>query len=320
MSTALSIVIVNWNTRDLLTQAIDSIYATEANTDALDIIVVDNASNDGSPAMIRGNYPRVRLIALHQNVGFAGGNNRGLAAARGEWILLLNSDAQIRPGAISALAEYLEVHPAVGLVGPKLLNGDGTTQSSRRRFPSLAVLFLESTWLQPLAPPRSLRRFYMEDVPDSGAHAVDWVTGAAMMVRKEVVDQVGGLDDGYFMYSEELDWCRRIRQAGWEIAYTPDAEVVHYGGKSSEKVVPARHIYFQASKVRYAYKYHGRLVAETLRGWLLLQYAWQTAVESAKWLVGHRRKLRAARIRAYSRVLRSGLRQPRRETQSVLEA
>jgi GT2 family glycosyltransferase len=206
---------------------------------------------------------------------------------------------------------YLDTHPDVGMVGPKLLNEDGTTQSSRRRFPTLPLLFLESTWLQSLAPKSCLRRFYMEDIPASIPHYVDWVTGAAMMVRREVVQEVGGLDEGFFMYSEELDWCRRIRNGGWEIAYTPTAEIIHYGGKSSNQVVPARHIYFQSSKVRYTQKHHGRCAGEVLRVWLLGQYLWQAALEGAKWLVGHRRDLRAARLRAYGRVLRSGLRQPK---------
>lgn len=310
MPPVLSIIIVNWNTRDLLRQAIQAVIETFSEPDKLEIIVVDNASTDGTPAMIQEAYPDVRLIALPENIGFAGGNNRGLAVAEASSLLLLNSDTQVRPGALEALIHYLDAHPEVGMVGPKLLNEDGTAQSSKRRFPTLPLLFLESTWLQPLTPKSWLRRFYMEDVPTSDAHDVGWVTGAAMMVRREVVEQVGGLDDGFFMYSEELDWCRRIQDAGWRIAYTPEAQIVHYGGKSSDQVVPARHIYFQASKVRYTKKHHGALAGEALRLWLLSQYLWQTAVEGAKWAVGHRRELRRARIRAYWRVLQSGLRQP----------
>lgn len=308
MSPKLSVIIVSWNTCDLLTQAIESLHATYVGDDGLEIIVVDNASADDTAAVVRERYPRVRLIELGENLGFAGGNNRGIAEARSEFLLLLNSDTRVLPGALSQLMSYLRSHPKVGMVGPRLLNADGTTQSSRRRFPSLLTLFLESTWLQKAAPRGELARFYMADAPDSEAHQVDWITGAAMMVRREVVRDVGGLDEGYFMYSEELDWCRRIREAGWEIAYTPAAEIVHYGGKSSDQVVPARHIYFQTSKLRYARKYHGPIVAQILRVWLLGQYVWQTALESTKWLLGHRRELRAARVQAYWHVLRSGLR------------
>jgi hypothetical protein len=138
---------------------------------------------------------------------------------------------------------------------------------------------------------------------------VDWVQGAALLLRREVIEEVGGFDEDFFMYSEELDWCRRIKEAGWRIVYLPKARIVHHEGKSSEQVVPARHIYFQSSKVHYARKYHGALVAELLRLWLLGQYLWQLGTEGAKWLVGHRRSLRASRVAAYRRVLRSGLRQ-----------
>ncbi len=308
MQPALSVIILSWNTRELLDQALDSVFASVAEPSTLEVIVVDNGSEDGSPAMVETKYPQVQLIVCEENLGFAGGNNRGLASATGDSIVLLNSDTVVLPGAFSTLSAYLHKHPHVGMVGPKLLNADGTTQSSRRRFPALPVLFFESTWLQGLASKKSLQRYYFADMPDSIAHEVDWVTGAVMMVRREVVDDVGGLDEGFFMYSEELDWCHRICDAGWAIAYTPEAEVIHYGGKSSDKVVPARHIYFQSSKVRYTRKYYGRWAAAALRTWLLGQYAWQVALEGSKWCVGHRRELRATRVKAYWQVLRSGLR------------
>jgi N-acetylglucosaminyl-diphospho-decaprenol L-rhamnosyltransferase len=194
------------------------------------------------------------------------------------------------------------------VVGPQLLNDDGSVQSSRRRLPTLATAFFESTWLQPWAPRRLLERYYVLDQPDDVTLDVDWVKGAALMARREAIEQVGLMDDGYFMYSEELDWCRRFREAGWRVVYLPAAQIVHYEGKSSEQVLPARHIYFQSSKVRYFAKFHGPIVAESLRWFLLASYAWQLGIEGAKWLIGHRRSLRAGRIDAYRQVLGSGLR------------
>ncbi|MCU0519594.1 MAG: glycosyltransferase family 2 protein, partial [Anaerolineae bacterium] len=232
--------------------------------------------------------------------------------AAGDYVLLLNPDTEVVGNAPQELVAYLQAHPDVGLVGPRLLNSDGTPQSSRRRFPNLAILFLESTWLQPLLSDRQLRRYCIQDRPDTEEQDVDWVTGAAMMIRREVLQDVGPFDESYFMYSEELDWCRRIRRAGWRITYVPSAQVIHHGGKSSDQVVAARHVYFQASKILYARKHHGRSVAEVLRFWLLGQYVWQSALEGLKWLLNHRRKLRAERIRAYWRVISSGLRQPHR--------
>ncbi|MGC9520484.1 MAG: glycosyltransferase family 2 protein [Anaerolineae bacterium] len=306
----LSVIVVSWNVRDLLQRALESVYASWSHASGMEIVVVDNASSDGSPEMVETAFPEVTLLHNETNVGFASANNQGLEIARGDYLLLLNSDTEALGGALPELVSYLDAHPQVGLVGPRLFNDDGTTQSSRRRFPTLPILFLESTWLQRLMPRPLLNRYYVADVPDSEEQLVDWVTGAAMLVRREAITDAGPLDPGFFMYSEELDWCRRIRQAGWDIAYTPSAEIVHYGGKSSEQVAPARHIYFQSSKIRYARKYHGTVVAELLRLWLLGQYVWQSAVEGTKWILGHRRELRAARLGAYRRVIQSGLRQP----------
>lgn len=305
----LSVIIVGWNVVELLRRALQAIYTTTAGGQIPEVIVVDNASTDGTPAMVRTEFPQVHLIASSTNLGFTRGNNRGIARAGGDMILLLNPDTEVIGNALERMVAYLQAHPAVGLVGPRLLNPDGTPQSSRRRFPTLPVLFLESTWCEGLAPAATLDRYMVRDRADTLAQEVDWVTGAAMLVRREVIEQVGPLDEGFFMYSEELDWCHRIRDAGWSIAYTPDAEIVHYGGKSSEQVAPARHIYFQSSKVRYARKYHGAFIAGLLRTWLLGQYVWQIGLEGAKWLLGHRRELRAARVAAYWRVLCSGLHQ-----------
>ncbi len=317
MEPRLSVVIVSWNVRGLLRRALASLEAAWAqggeSPERLEIIVVDNGSHDGTVAMVREHFPHVRLIANRENRGFTGGNNQGIRIARAPVLFLLNPDTEVVGDAPSQLLAYLDAHPRVGMVGPKLLNADGTVQSSRRRFPTLPILFLESTWLQGLARPW-LRRYYVEDRPDDRIQPVDWITGAAMMVRRSVLDEVGLFDEGFFMYSEELDLCRRIRAAGWEIVYLPTAQVFHYVGKSSEQVVAARHIHFQASKVRYACKYHGAVVAEVLRRWLLAQYLWQMGVEGVKLLLGHRPDLRRERLRAYRQVLASGLREPQRKS------
>jgi hypothetical protein len=310
----LSVIIVSWNVSDLLQQALRSLYEHWENHETLEVIVVDNASTDDTVQQVADHAPEATLIVNHENRGFTASNNQGLEAARGDFLLLLNPDTEIRGDALRTMVDTMRRHSEVGLLGPKLLNADGTVQSSRRRFPTLPILFLESTWLQSITPRSMLVHYYMKDQPDTDYHQVDWVTGAAMLTRREVVQDVGGLDEGFFMYSEELDWCRRIREAGWSIAYTPAAEIVHYGGKSSEQVAPARHIYFQASKIRYARKYHGALIAHLLRGSLMAQYVWQMGVEALKWLVGHRRPLRARRIAAYRDVLRSRLKQPHRSS------
>lgn len=306
--TLLTIIIVSWNVRELLKRALISIFASWGAHPGLEVIVVDNASTDDSVAMLHAEFPHITTIANTENLGFTKGNNQGLAAAHGAFILLLNPDTEVQGPALHTLVDYARQNPGTGMVGPQLLNPDQTVQPSRRRFPTLPVLFLESTWLQKFAPRAILRHYYMEDRSDAERQAVDWITGAAMLTRREVVNQVGGLDEGFFMYSEELDWCKRIRNAGWEITYLPTARITHHEGKSSEQVVPARHIYFQSSKVRYVRKYHSAFIAEVLRLWLLGQYLWQLALEAAKALAGNQRPLRVQRIAAYRSVLRSGLR------------
>jgi N-acetylglucosaminyl-diphospho-decaprenol L-rhamnosyltransferase len=302
----LTLVIVSWNVCDLLRRCLRSILATEGEWE---IVVVDNASTDSSPEMVREEFPQVRLIANEKNRGFTAANNQGLALAQGRCVLLLNPDTEVVADALATMVRYLDAHPEVGALGPRLLFPDGRQQPSRRRFPTLTTALVESTVVQEWwADNRILRRYYMADTPDDAVQPVDWVVGACLLVRREAFEQVGGLDEGFFMYSEELDWCRRIKDAGWEVVYLPTATVIHHEGKSSEQVVPARHIRFQTSKVRYFRKHHGSYQAEMLRWFLLATYVYQLAREGLKWLVGHKRSLRAERMRAYRQVLRSGLR------------
>jgi len=308
----LSIVILSWNVCDLLRQCLKSVardrpLSADHPLLATEIIVVDNASSDGSAEMVRAEFPDVRLIANQANRGYTGGNNDGIAAATGRYVMILNPDTRVLDDALAALVSYADVHPDVGVVGPQLLNPDGSVQSSRRRFPTLMTGLFESTWLEPLAPRDVLRRYYVLDQPDAAIQEVDWLFGACFLVRREVIQQVGALDEDFFMYSEEMDWCRRIRQAGWKVMYLPEAQVIHYGGKSSDQVAAQRHIYFQTSKVRYFRKHHSTLTAGVLRVALLAMYAWQLVLEAAKGVLGHKRALRRERVRAYWQVLRSRL-------------
>jgi N-acetylglucosaminyl-diphospho-decaprenol L-rhamnosyltransferase len=317
----LAVIIVNWNVRDLLRRCLASLDESARRSGlATTVIVVDNASHDGSAGMVRAEFPGVHLVASERNLGFTAGNNLGLRALseypedslpRG--VLFLNPDAEIIGDALAIMVRYLDTHPAVGVVGPQLRYPDGTVQSSRRRFPTLATAFFESTLLQRWWPRNGiLRRYYMADLPDDAEQEVDWLVGACLMVRRETLAQVGGFDEGFFMYSEELDWCRRARALGWRVVYLPAAQVLHHEGKSSEQVIPARHIHFQTSKVRYFRKYHGRVAAEGLRLFLLATYVFQWGEEGVKWTLGHKRLLRRERMRAYGQVLRSRLSAPNR--------
>lgn len=301
-----SIVIVSWNVRDMLRECLASIVASSADLH-VETIVVDSASSDGSPNMVRAEFPEVTLIAQSENVGFTSGNNIGFEHATGRYLLLLNPDTVLLNDALAQMADYLDAHPEIGIVGPHTLNTDGSHQSTRRRFPTIALAFFESTWLQPYAPQKMLDRFYVRDLPDDETGAVDWVQGSALMARREIYEQIGGLDDGFVMFSEEVDWCKRARDAGWQAVYIGSAKIIHHGGKSTDQAGANKHIYFQQSKLRYIRKHHGAGIALVLRLFLLSNYAWQIALEGAKAMVGHKRDMRRQRIRAYWQVLRSGL-------------
>jgi len=308
----LTVIVVSWNVRDLLRRCLASLSASPSAASPrieIEIIVVDNASADGSADMVRAEFPQVRLIANDENRGFTAANNQGLAASQGRHLLLLNPDTEIVGDALATMVGYMDAHPRIGALGPQLRYPDGRLQPSRRRFPTFATALVESTVIQQWWPDnRLLQRYYMADTPDDAVQPADWLVGACLLVRRQAYEQIGGLDEGFFMYSEELDWCKRLKDAGWEVVYLPTATIIHHEGKSSEQVAPARHIYFQSSKVRYFRLHHGPLQAEVLRYFLLTTYVYQMLREGFKWLLGHKRPLRAERMRAYRQVLLSGLR------------
>lgn len=300
----LSVIILAWNVRDLLRACLHSL---PLNDPTIEIIVVDAGSADGGAEMVRAEFPSVTLIAHADNLGYTRGNNLGLRAAHGRYLLVLNPDTEIVDGALTQMLAYMEAHRHVGVLGPQMRYPDGTIQSTRRRFPTLATGFFESTWLQPLAPRAVLNHYYARDVPEEALADVDWVVGAALLIRRETYEQVGELDEGFFMYSEELDWCRRIKAAGWRVVYFPSARIIHHEAQSSAQVPAATHIRFNTSKVRYYRKYHGAFAAESLRWFLLGHFALQLSLEWFKGLLGHKRNLRTIRIAIYLQVLRSGL-------------
>jgi len=320
------VAIVSWNVRPLLLRALASVTASSVPTR---VVVVDNASVDGSAEAVRAAFPGVVVVANADNPGFAVGNNQALralgvlggdvdagvrhadsrppapAALPPPYVLLLNPDAELRPGALEALVAYLEAHPGVGALGPLLRYPDGSVQSSRRRFPGLAALLTEATPIEWRWPDHPIaRRMRMDDVPPDHPQAVAWLNGAAVLLRIEALAAVGGFDEGFFMYSEELDLCRRLRGAGWAIHFVPGAEVIHHEGRSSEQVVAARHARFVRSRVRYVAKHHGRAAATLVDAAIRAQFAVELALEAAKWALGHRRALRAERVRAYWGVVR----------------
>jgi N-acetylglucosaminyl-diphospho-decaprenol L-rhamnosyltransferase len=318
MTPDLSIVIVSYNVCDLLADCLDSIRTGGVRIASRDtgpqpsvqteVIVVESGSSDNTADVLRESYPWVTLIEPGRNTGFAGGNNIGIEASRGRYVLILNPDTQPLDGALPAMIDYMDAHSEVGALGPGLLNPDGTIQLSRRRFPTLWTAFCEDTVFMPLAPRRVFDRYFMQDTDETQTVEVDWVQGTALLVRREAIEQVGSFDERFFMYSEEIDWQRRLKAAGWRIVHLPDAQVIHYGGKSSEQVGARRDIYYHTSKASYFDKHHGWAAGQAVRIALLLNFAIKLGIEGAKWLAGHKRPLRRQRVSSYLEVLRSGLR------------
>lgn len=235
-----SVIIVNWNTGDLLRRCLDALPAA-LEGHAHEVLVVDNASADQSVARAEGSPQLFRLFALKTNVGFARANNIGIRQAKGEVIILLNPDTEPSPGSLSALAGFLRDHPSAAAVGPQLTNPDGTLQTSCRRFPTtlvLALLFLKVHHLLPSLPP--LRRYFMTDFAHDAELPVDQIMGACMAIPRPEFERVGLLDERYWIWFEEVDWCRRAVRAGKQIWFTPSARVLHHGGVSFRQVLPVQ--------------------------------------------------------------------------------
>jgi GT2 family glycosyltransferase len=292
----------------LLRQCLAALESERSQLD-LDVTVVDNASGDGSAELVAAQFPWVRLMRNERNVGFGAAHNQALRGAQGRNVLVLNPDALPRPGALRLLVEFLDSHADVGVVGPRLRNPDGSVQPSRRRLPTTATLFLESTQLQRFSSANAvLRRYYVEDRSDDEQQDVDWLVGACLCARAEAVAQVGLFDERFFMYSEELDWCRRFRASGWRVVYLPAAEVVHVEGASTRLDLAARDRQFQAAKLLYAAKWHGAGVERALRAYLIVEYLARAVEESVKLALGSRVNERRARLRVIGSGLRHALR------------
>ena len=292
-----SVVVVSFNVRNLLETCLASLKSASSGLD-LEIVVVDNGSSDGSAELIRRRFPDVKLIESATNLGYGGAINLGARAARGGYLLVLNSDTEMREGAIKHLVDVLNIQVDVAVAGPRLRYPNASTQSSRRRYPGPLTALLESTVLQRWWPSSPvLNRYYVLDRPNE-RQDVDWLVGACLLVRRSAFEEVGGFDERFTMYSEELDLCHRIRDRGYRVSFEPAAEVIHHEGRSSEQNLARRNREFAESKSRYFEKYFGKGVGIAVRIALLANTFFELAEESAKLLVRHRTELRRERIRA----------------------
>ena len=247
----LSVTICSWNTQDDLRACLASLEAARGEA-AFEVIVIDNNSEDGSPDMVEAEFPAVRLYRMSQNLGFTGGHNFALQERRGRHAFLLNSDATVHPGAIRSMLDFVSANPQAGIIGPKVLNPDGSLQLSCRRFPNPLAALFRNTIIGRLFPKnRFTREYLMLDWTHDGPREVDWVSGCAFLATSDVLSKVGTLDPEYFMFCEDVDWCFRTWKAGFKVMYVPDATVTHAIGRSTDKA-PNRMIgRFHGSMLRF---------------------------------------------------------------------
>lgn len=252
-----SIIIVNWNTSAILQDCLKSVYAQTKDI-KFEVIVIDNASSDDSVQMIKSEFPRVVLIENKENRGFAAANNQGMQVAKGRYVLLLNSDTIVLEGAIQKSLAFADQYPEAAVIGCRVLNPDKSLQPTCFMFPSLLNMFLSSTYLYKLFP-RShfFGRERMTWWKRNDIREVEVVTGCFMLVRKEAIVQVGLMDESYFMYAEETDWCYRFIKAGWKLLFTPDAQIIHIGGQSSKIVKVKMNIELRKSILHFIKKHYG---------------------------------------------------------------
>ncbi len=292
----LSVIVVSWNTRQLLADCLRSVYDS-ANDLALEILVVDNASRDGSAEMVRDMFPSVHLVQNGANVGFARANNQALMLAAGRHVMLLNSDTVVLSGALQTLVEFMDAHADAGACGPRLLNADGTLQPSCH--PDLTawrefwrLTFLDRLWHR--------ASYSMERWPVDTPCRVEVIKGACLVLRRSALDAVGLLDERYFVYTEEMDLCHRLAHAGWALYWVPEAQIIHYGGSSTSQVADEMYLQLYRSKAQYQRKFWGERGARRYELAIRLAYA-------PRWLIAQLPGLGSAtwrrRARLYGRVL-----------------
>jgi len=267
----ITVSIVNWNTAHELHECLDSIMAQQGIE--IGITVVDNASSDDSVNMLTTTYlGKLTLIANSANIGFGKAHNQALRLSKSRYFMIINPDSKFTdPNTLSHIIEYMDTHAEIGMLGPKILNTDGSLQYSARRFPSMIAGMFRNTWLDKLFPSNKFVKSYlMSDWSHDEISNVDWLSGAALVVRKEMVDKIGMLDERFFMYCEDIDWCKRAHDAGWKVVYYPLVSVLHRIGAASDKdpynAVQRHH----KSMLQYFLKYNAKKPAVLLTPLVML--------------------------------------------------
>lgn len=299
-----TIVIVNWNTRQMLADCLNSVIAG-ATDEKYELIVVDNASSDGSCEMIASDFPSVRLIRNAENRGFAAANNQGIVVSDGRYVLLLNSDTLVSPGAIAATLTFADQNPDAAVVSCRVTGPRGGTQNVCYTFPSLLNLALSLAKLSLLFPrSRFFGRYRLSWWNYDQPRVVDAVAGCYMFVRREAIDEVGPLDECYFMYSEDVDWCWRFAQRGWKTMFAPVASIIHFGQASSCQCASDMHLQERQSLLMFLESKSGGLARHLANAMFCLGSLLRIPAAALQELAGRNRKQAADRRRLSLAALR----------------
>ncbi len=302
MNIKTSVIIVSWNTGDLLADCLRSVVENPP-PETYEIWVVDNGSTDGTQAMLAADFPQVRLIQNRENVGFARANNQAIERSAGEYILLLNPDTVVHPGALAMLEKFLHNTPSAGAVGPLTLNPDGTLQTSAYPAPTL---FREGWRLLHLDALKPVGEYRQSAWVRTEARPVDNLLGACILLRRAALAQVGVFDERYFIYSEEIDLCFRLRRAGWQLFWLPTASIVHFGGQSTHQVAETMFLHLYRGKILYFKKHHGALTGFFYKLILLLTAVGRLAMTPLIFITDRRyRRRRWQLARRYWQLVKS---------------
>lgn len=300
----LSVVVVSYNTRDLLRACLTSVISTMSSTANYEVFVVDNASLDGSAAMVKDTFPRVRLMANRENRGFAAANNQAIRESTGQYVILLNPDTLVRDGALERMAKFMEGHPNVGVVGPRLVFPDGSFQHSAFAFPTLPMIFFDFFPLNHRLINSRLNGRYPRALYDAGdPFPIDHPLGAGLMVMRRTIEEVGSLDERFFMYCEEIDWCMRIKEAGWQILCFPRAQIIHYVGQSTKQFRADMFVELHKSRYRLYEKHYSRSFLRMARLLVTVGLAYRSGWDRWAFIRGRLdREALEDRLSAYRRV------------------
>jgi hypothetical protein len=298
----LSVVIPSWNTKEYLAACLAHLASAEK--PATEVIVVENGSTDGSLEYVRADHPEVIVLANARNEGFARGSNQGMRAARGKYVLLLNTDTELFPDALARLVAFLEAHPGHAAVAPRLVHKDGSTQRTVQEFPTLKTALFFSTPLERWFPrSRELRRYFMRDWDQESSRDVDQPPAAVLLLRRNVLEQVGLFDEELWLFYNDVDLARRLKAAGWKTHYLAEARVVHHVGGSTRKFGDFVTVW-QRDRLRYYRKHHGRLGALWLKGCVTLTYLDWLGTQLVRKLRGRSADPLGPMTRAYREFLR----------------